>query len=76
MLKIRLSRVGKKGQPHYRIVVAPDRSRRDGRPVATLGTYNPLTNPATVKLDKTQYQHWLTQGAQPTQTIRHLVARA
>lgn len=76
MLKIRLSRTGKRGQPSYRIVVAPARSRREGSPVAMLGTYNPLTNPATVKLDKVKYQAWLAKGAQPTNTIRHLAAKA
>ena len=76
MVKIRLTRTGRRGQPSYRIVVAKDRSRRDGPVVDTLGIYNPLTNPATVKLDKVKYQLWITRGAQPTNTVRHLFAKA
>ena len=76
MLKIRLTRVGKRGQPAYRIVVAPQRSRRDGKYVALLGSYNPLTHPATIKLDQAAYQDWLKKGAQPTPTVRALAKKA
>lgn len=75
MVKIRLTRTGKRGQPSYRIVVAKDRSRRDGTVVDTIGLYDPLTNPATVKLDKVKYQAWITKGAQPTNTVRHLATK-
>ncbi len=76
MLKIRLSRTGKKGQPQYRFVVCECRSRRDGKNIDTLGTYNPLTNPSTIKLDKTAYASWITKGAQPTNTVRLLAKKA
>ncbi len=76
MLKIRLKRTGKRGQPSYRIVVAEARSKRDGKYKEGLGHYNPLTNPATIKLDKKKYQDWLKKGAQPTETVRHLYNKA
>lgn len=76
MLKIRLARTGKKGQPSYRIVVAERRSKRDSKFVTNLGFYNPLTEPATIKIDKTQYQAWIAKGAQPSDTVRSLVAKA
>ena len=75
MLKIRLTRVGKKGQPAYRIIVSERRSKRDGPVVDSLGFYNPLTQPATIKIDKTKYQHWIKQGAQPTTTVRSLASK-
>ncbi len=70
MLKIKLNRIGKKGQPQYRIVVREDRTKQGGEYVADLGYYNPLTNPATFNLDMPAYQEWLKKGAQPTDTIR------
>ena len=76
MDKIRLTRTGKRGQPHYRIVVVDSRSKRDGHYVEALGYYNPLTHPLTVKLDKSRYQYWLTHGAQPTLTVRALAKKA
>ena len=76
MLKIRLMRTGKKNQPSYRIVVVEAHSKRDGKYVEKLGFYNPLTNPATVKLDKVGYDSWLKKGAQPTKTVRHLAQKA
>lgn len=76
MLKIRLTRTGKRGQPSYRIVVAERRSRRDGKSIDSLGFYNPLTKPATIKLDKLKYQNWLAKGAQPTPTVRSLAKKA
>jgi len=76
MLKIRLSRRGKKNQPSYRIVVMPARSKRDGKYLELVGFYNPLTKPATIKIDKKIYQKWLEKGAQPSQRVKKLVAKA
>ncbi len=73
MLKIKLSRVGKKNQPQYRVVVAEARSKRDGAHTDRIGYYNPLTDPAEFKIDINKYNDWLTKGAQPTDTVRHLV---
>lgn len=73
MLKIKLSRVGKRSQSHYRIVVSERRSKRDGSHVEIIGFYNPLTDPATVTLDFQKYTNWLEKGAQPTPTVSHLV---
>lgn len=75
MLKIKLYPVGKKNQPRYRIVVAPARSKRDGKYIDSLGFYDPLTDPAIIKIDKNKYNDWLKKGAQPTDTIRHLVKK-
>ena len=76
MLRIRLTRTGKKGQPSYRIIVVERRSKRDGQSVANLGFYNPLTHPATIKVDKRRYADWISKGAQPSDTVRSLVAKA
>lgn len=73
MLKIKLTRVGKKNQPQYRVVVAEARSKRDGAVVDHLGHYDPLQNPASFRLDQARYQEWLAKGAQPTDTVRYLV---
>ena len=75
MLKIKLSRTGKKHEPHYRIVVAEKRSKRDGKYVALLGQYSPLTTPSTIVIDTKSYDHWLSQGAKPTDTVRKLRAK-
>lgn len=75
MLKIRLSRTGKRHQPHYRIVVSEARSKRDGKVVDTLGIYNPLTDPATIKLNQEKYAAWLTKGAQPTPIIKNVAKK-
>src|SRR2546425_241080 len=64
--RIRLRRVGRKGQSYFRIVVADSRSPRDGRFVATLGNYNPRTNPARIQVDAEQTRAWLEKGALPT----------
>jgi len=74
--RIRLRRVGRKGQSYYRIVVADSRSPRDGRFVAQLGDYNPRTNPATLKVDKDQALAWMAKGAMPTDTVRSLLLKA
>lgn len=75
MLKIKLSRTGKKNQPSYRFVVAEARSKRDGKCVEFLGHYNPLTDPPTIKIDNKKLKYWLSCGAQPTETVRKLIKR-
>ena len=72
MLKIKLSRIGKRDQPHYRIVVAEARSKRDGKVTDIIGFYNPNVTPKTIKIDRTKYTKWLKKGAQPTDTVRNL----
>src|SRR5207253_11358356 len=74
--RIRLRRVGRKGQSYFRIVVADSRSPRDGRFVVTLGHYNPRTNPADIKVDTEQARAWLDKGALPTDTVRSLLKKA
>ncbi|NMB56332.1 30S ribosomal protein S16 [Candidatus Beckwithbacteria bacterium] len=76
MLKIKLSRIGKKGQPYYRIIVAERRSKRDGQYIDLLGTYNPTTNPKEIKIDQAKYQDWIKKGAQATQTVDSLYHKA
>lgn len=76
MLKIRLTRIGKKGQPQYRIVVAEARSKRDSRFRDTIGYYNPLGASYTFTIDREKYAEWLKNGAQPTDTIRRLVLKS
>ncbi len=76
MVKIRLRRMGAKKNPYYRIVVADSRSPRDGRCIEELGTYDPLTNPATVTVDVEKAQTWIKNGAQPTDTVRALLKKA
>lgn len=74
--RIRLRRVGRKGQSYFRIVVADSRAPRDGRFVAMLGDYNPRTNPATLKVNKDQALAWMAKGAMPTDTVRSLLKKA
>ena len=76
MVKIRLRRMGAKKAPFYRIVVADARSPRDGRCIEEIGTYNPLTQPATVNVDVEKAQEWIKNGAQPTDTVRGLLKKA
>ena len=71
-VKIRLKRMGAKRSPFYRIVVADARAPRDGRQIDQLGTYNPLTKPATVKIDEELALKWLQDGAKPSDTVRNL----
>jgi small subunit ribosomal protein S16 len=75
VLSIRLSRVGKKKQPFYRVVVIDKRKARDGRFVEIVGTYNPLKNPPDVVLDVERVKHWLGHGAQPSDTVRSFIKR-
>ena len=73
-VKIRLQRHGKKGKPFYHIVVADSRARRDGRFIEKLGTYNPITNPATIELNVDSAVKWLNNGAQPTDTVKAILS--
>ncbi|MDR0846305.1 MAG: 30S ribosomal protein S16 [Lactobacillales bacterium] len=75
-VKIRLNRGGTKKKPIYRIVVADSRSPRDGRFIEIVGTYNPLTNPATITLKEESILNWLGNGAQPTDTIKNILSKA
>lgn len=75
MLKVKLTRIGKKGQPQYRVVILEARGKRDGRYLAELGYYNPGTDPAEFRIDQKEYSAWLGKGAQPTPTIRNLVKK-
>ena len=76
MVKIRLRRMGAKKEPYYRIVVADSRFPRDGRCIEEIGTYSPLTAPATVTGDVEKAQNWIKNGAQPTDTVRGLLKNA
>lgn len=75
MIRIRLRRVGAKKQPSYRIVVADSRSPRDGRFIEKIGFYNPRTEPATMEIDEARALYWLSQGAQPSDPVRHILDR-
>ncbi|MBU0619072.1 30S ribosomal protein S16 [Patescibacteria group bacterium] len=75
MLKIKLTRTGKRNQPSYRFVVVEARSKRDGKYLESLGFYNPLTEPATIKINQKRLKHWLSCGAQPTETVRKLILK-
>lgn len=75
-VKIRLKRIGAKKAPFYRVVVADSRYPRDGRFIEEIGTYNPLTNPAEVKIDAEAAKKWMSNGAQPTETVRSLLKNA
>ena len=76
MVKIRLQRQGKKKAPFYHIVVADSRSPRDGKIIEQLGTYDPMTEPATIKLDKEKVEKWIKNGAKPTDTVKSLIEKA
>ena len=76
MLKIRLRRMGAKNAPFYRVVVADSRAPRDGAFVDELGYYNPLTNPAEIKIDADAAKKWIQNGAQPTDTVRALLKKS
>ena len=75
MLKIRLRRTGARKRPSYRVVVAEATAPRDGRYIEILGTYDPLTDPATISLNGDRAKHWLSVGAQPTERVVKLMAR-
>lgn len=75
-VKIRLKRMGAKKAPFYRVVVADSRSPRDGKFIETVGTYNPLTTPAEIKIDEEVAMKWLSNGAIPTDTVKNLFSKA
>ncbi len=75
MVKIRLRRMGSKKKPFYRIVVADSRSPRDGKFIAEVGTYNPMTNPAEVTLKTEEIKKWISNGAQPTDAVNRLLVK-
>ncbi|MBK9150745.1 MAG: 30S ribosomal protein S16 [Saprospiraceae bacterium] len=72
-VKIRLSRQGRKKAPFYHIVIADSRAPRDGKFIEKIGTYNPMTKPATIEIDRNKAYDWLTKGAQPTDTVRAIL---
>lgn len=74
-VRIRLKRMGAKKRPFYRLVVADSRAPRDGRFIETLGTYNPLTDPAKLDLKAERIQLWLSRGAQPSDSVKGLLTR-
>lgn len=73
MVRIRLTRVGSKKNPIWRVVVADKRSPRDGRVIENVGTYNPQTEPSTVTLKQDRLEHWISKGAQPTDQVLNLM---
>ena len=72
-VRMRLTRVGSKKNPIWRIVVADKRSPRDGRTIETIGSYNPQTEPSTIVVDEGRAKHWLEHGALPTETVARLL---
>jgi small subunit ribosomal protein S16 len=72
-VRVRLTRVGSKKNPIWRVVVSDQRSPRDGRFIETIGHYNPQTEPSTIMIDEERFQHWVSRGAQPTNTVKQLV---
>jgi small subunit ribosomal protein S16 len=75
MVAIRLRRAGSKKRPYFRVVVTDSRAARDSRFVEILGHYNPRSKPAVVEVDKERVEHWLKKGAQPSDSVRTLIAR-
>lgn len=76
MVKIRLQRFGKKKSPFYHIVVADSKSPRNGRIIEQIGTYNPMTEPSSIVLDKEKVEKWIKNGAKPTDTVKALIEKA
>ena len=76
MVKIRLKRMGAHKRPFYRVVVADSRTPRDGRFIEEIGTYKPLKDPAEIKIDVEAAQKWISNGAQPTDTVRALLKKS
>lgn len=74
-VKIRLRRIGSKGNPFYRVVVADSRYPRDGRFIEEIGTYNPMVEPSEVKIDAEKAKTWIANGAQPTDTVKTLLKK-
>ena len=75
-VKMRLRRMGAKKAPFYRVIVADSRCPRDGRFIEEVGYYNPLTNPADIKIDAEKAKKWLANGAQPTETVKSLLKKS
>lgn len=76
MVKIRLTRLGARKKPFYRIIVADSRARRDGPFVEVIGTYDPKKEPSEIKVNLERAKHWVERGAQPTDTVRKLLQKA
>jgi small subunit ribosomal protein S16 len=74
MVRLRLTRIGGRKNPVWRVVVADGRSKRDGRVIETVGHYNAQTNPSTIALDEDRIRDWLARGAQPSDTVRKLLS--
>ncbi|MBE6565622.1 MAG: 30S ribosomal protein S16 [Ruminococcaceae bacterium] len=75
-VKMRLRRMGMKKAPFYRVIVADSRSPRDGRFIEEIGYYNPLTEPAEIKIDAEKAKKWIANGAQPTETVKSLLKKS
>ena len=75
MVKLRLARMGNRNRPYYRVVAAEDSSRRDGRFIEILGSYDPLKKPASLEVESEAVLKWLSQGAQPSDTVRRILAK-
>ena len=73
MVRMRLTRVGSKKNPIYRVVVSDSRSPRDGRFIEIVGRYNPQTQPSTIEIDEAKVKDWISKGAQPTDSVRRLM---
>ena len=76
MVKIRLRRMGAKKAPFYRVIVADERSPRDGKFIDEIGYYNPLRDPAEIKIDAEKAEKWLNDGAQPTETVKSILKKS
>ena len=76
MVRLRLTRMGRKKHPFYRIVAADSRAPRDGRNIEVLGFYDPMTNPVNIKVDLDRVDYWLGQGASPSETVSQLIEKA
>lgn len=75
MVKIRLQRAGKKKAPFYHIVIADSKSPRDGKIIEQIGTYNPMTEPSELVLDRERVAQWIKNGAKPTETVKRLIEK-
>mgnify|MGYP000144446792 CR=1 FL=1 len=75
MLKLKLTRTGKKNYPTYKLIVAEAKSKRDGKFIENLGTYNPNTEPQELKLNQNRIRYWLNHGAKPTETVNRLLKK-
>ncbi len=75
MVKIRLKRMGSNKKPFYRVVVADSRRARDGKFIEEIGTYNPMVEPPEIKIDGERAKQWISNGAQPTETVRSLMKK-